>query len=347
MNISELKSEINKKDGVKINNLPLESGIILGVGAPIVDFLSQIPEDFLIQHYLEKGGAVNLTTEELDQLIAALPNSVSRVIGGSAGNTVCGLAQLGMPIAIFGALGDDNDGNFYLDELEKLGGNSRRIKLCPGAPTARCLSMITPDAERTMRSAWGASLLIFPEEITPALFDGVSLMHVEGYFLFNPACSTKLFQTAKAAGVKISLDMGTFELVRRQREYLEFVLKNYVDVIFANADEANEYCGVMPPEQQAGILAAPGVICAIKLGEKGCCVGHDGQFQYIPAKMVSAKDTTGAGDLWQCGFLYGYLNGYPLADAAELGAKIAAEVVQVVGAQIPDKRWKYICENLK
>ncbi|MEG1980453.1 MAG: adenosine kinase, partial [Victivallaceae bacterium] len=268
-------------------------------------------------------------------------------IGGSAGNTVYGLAKMGMPIAMFGALGDDNDGKFYLNALEKIGGDCHRIKSFPNAPTARCLSMITPDAERTMRSAWGASLLVFPEEITPELFGGVSFMHVEGYFLFNPACSSKLFQTAKAAGVKISLDLGTFELVRHQREHLEFVLKNYVDVVFANADEANEFCGVMPPEKQAGILSAPGVVCAIKLGAKGCCVGRDGVYQHVPSRMVTAKDTTGAGDLWQCGFLYGYLNGYSLAEAAELGAEIAAEVVQVLGAQITDERWNYICENLK
>jgi sugar/nucleoside kinase (ribokinase family) len=207
--------------------------------------------------------------------------------------------------------------------------------------------MITPDSERTMRTDLGIASSLTPEDITHEDFEGVDHVHVEGYLLYIEGVTEKILATAKECGCTVSIDLATFELVRIKREHLSQLMKNYVDIVFANEDEAAEFAGSDDPGKQAAALYELCPVVAVKLGADGCYLQDDSGVYIIPGKKVDVVDTTAAGDLWAAGFLDGWLNGGSLQQCGEFGNITAAEVIQVMGSQISDENWHKINEQLK
>ncbi len=321
---------------------------ILCAGSPIVDFLARVDDSFLNAINAEKGGMNLVDAVGLDALLAQLPSELEKSPGGSAGNTAFGLARLGMPVAFLGKLGKDPDGDFYRSTFEASGGRKNSFHSVQGVHTGRCLSMITPDSERTMRTDLGAAALMSAEEVTEAHFSNIRHVHLEGYLLFVGDLAEKIMATAKKCGCTLSLDLASFEVVRACQETLPQLLEKYVDLVFANEDEAEAFCGKdMTFAEQVTKLNDFCDIAVVKLGAAGCCVGKTKQtLEQVDALPVSALDTTAAGDLWASGFLYGWLNGAPLAECGRLGSLLGAEVVQVIGSQISDARWQWIKSSL-
>lgn len=320
---------------------------LVGVGSPIVDVLAQVDETFIQTIGGAKGGMELVDAAQLAAMMSRL-GTLTEAPGGSAGNTAVAVARLGLPTTFVGKIGNDVGGEFYKDRFELLGGDSSRFKI-GAVPNGRCLSLITPDSERTMRTDLGAAMTLSAEEISPADFADSQHCHIEGYILFNRDLMMRVLESAKTAGCTISIDLASFEVVNACQDILEDILREYVDIVFANEDEAHAFLRM--GNDYAGMALKLNELCtvaAVKVGAKGAYLAKEGVITRIePQIVVKALDTTGAGDLWAGGFLYGWLQGWSLEKSGALASRLGAEVVQVVGAALPDERWQDIARSLK
>lgn len=320
-----------------------KSKIIAGVGSPVVDQVARVPEAFLATVGGEKGGMELVDAEVLERLLGALPQPPVRTPGGSAGNTAFALARLGMASRFLGLIGNDAPGHYYRDMFARIGGDADFFRIRAGLPTAQCLSLVTPDGERTMRTHLGAAASLSAADITPDDFKGCGHAHIEGYLLFNPDLMVHVLQAAKAAGCSTSVDLASFEVVAAARTELPGLLETYVDIVFANEEEAETYAGSNSRHDCLAQLAGCCDIAVIKCGADGAVLRNGQGTCRVPAVPVDRViDTTGAGDLWAAGFLYGLLNGHDLDKCGAFGAVLGAAVVQQEGAAIPVPEWDRI-----
>lgn len=320
---------------------------ILGVGSPILDILVNVDDAFIGGIEGRKGGMELVSSDKLEAILANAKTAHTRAPGGSAGNTIFGLARLGVKTAFLGKVGSDEDGEFYTKRLSDFGGDTKSFRHNTGVHTGRCLSLVTPDSERTMRTDLGAAATLSADEISENDFADISHVHIEGYLLYAEPVCLKVLETAKKCNCTVSLDLASFEVVKHKMSILPDVLKKYVDIVFANEDEAREFCGTDSSEKAIEILSGYCDTVAVKLGKKGCILKSGTKTASAQAELVNAVDTTGAGDLWQAGFLYAFLNGKDLDTCGRYGAILGAEVVQVMGAEIPPARWDIIRSRLK
>jgi sugar/nucleoside kinase (ribokinase family) len=192
-----------------------------------------------------------------------------------------------------------------------------------------------------MRTHLGAAAALTPAEITPEDFVGYDHAHVEGYLLFNPDLMCRVLQAAREAGCRISVDLASFEVVEAARDILPELLNDYVDIVFANEEEAGAFADSDDPARGLEALHAHCPTVAVKLGPEGVLLRNGGDTCAVPARPVAeAVDTTGAGDLWAAGFLYGLLDGRALTDCGRLGAALGAAVVTRQGAALPETEWQ-------
>ena len=317
---------------------------VIGVGSPIIDLIARIDEDFLQNVPGEKGGMVMIDNAELERVLRLLGANVQRSPGGSAANTLFDLAHFGVRTALLGTTGQDSAGDFYRQELLQAGGSIHGLRTSTNTtPTGHCICLVTPDAERTMRPALAAALEFDPSSVTEADFAGYTLAHLEGYLLAHSEEKLQhLMRTAQKAQCLISLDLASFEVVKAFRPAIMRLLEEFVDIVFANSDEADALLGAIPPEQQLQELRKICPAAVVKLGEKGAYADCGDGAVFIPAEKVNAIDTTAAGDSFAAGFLYGFLSGRPASECGRLGAALAAETVQIFGAALPENAWERI-----
>ncbi len=321
---------------------------ILGLGSPILDLLVNIDDSFIDSIDGDKGGMALVSSDEISSLVKKSGQEPQIVPGGSAANTIFGLSELGAQTAILGCVGNDENGKFYTDAYKEIGGDADLFKVTKSdASTAQCLSLITPDSERTMRTDLGAATDMGVDDITAESLKGISHIHIEGYALFAPGLVPHILELAKCANITTSLDLASFEVVNAMKDSLKTLL-NDVTIVFANEDEANAFCGDdKSVEEQAGILSEYCSTVVIKLGKKGSFIKNGDEEVAICANTVQAVDTTGAGDLWQAGFLFGFLNGKSIQEAGDFGSILGAAVVEIIGAKISDTKWKEIKQTVK
>lgn len=319
---------------------------ILGVGSPLVDVLSQVPHEHIDKIDGEKGGMEMVDFNKLQEMIKEAGEH-EMAPGGSAANTLLGLLKLGFSGSFLGKIGNDERGEFFMKSFTDAGGCHSRFKVCNETPTGTCLSLVTPDAERTLRPFLGAAANMLIHEVHEDDFKDHDHVHIEGYLLFNRELAMKTLKAAKAAGCTVSLDLASFEVVNANKDILPEMLGAYVDMVFANEEEAKAWCDSDNPEDALKSLAEHCETVAVKLGAEGAWVQHGDQKVFVDAHSVSAIDTTGAGDLWASGFLYGLLSGLSPEQSAKLASKVGAEVVQIMGASIPENTWNDIRAFLK
>lgn len=317
---------------------------IIGVGAPVLDSLIKVDDTFLKEHVTgDKGGMELVDATEIQNIIQKSGLNPLDTPGGSAGNTIFAMAKLGMKTAFIGKLGTDDAAATFRTAYEQMGGDISRFKTAD-APNARCLSLVTPDSERTMRTMLGASALLTPDEITSDDFAGARHVHIEGYLLFNPDLIKRVTSAAAQAGCSISLDLASFEVVQASKDHLTELLENYVDVVFANEDEAKAFFPDLTEyNEMAAALAKFCTVSVVKLGADGSIIATDDHQHRIDCMPINdLVDTTGAGDLWASGFLTGWLRGKDLPECGRLGSVMGAEIVQVMGADVPEERWPHV-----
>ncbi|HEX7511642.1 MAG TPA: adenosine kinase, partial [Chitinivibrionales bacterium] len=265
----------------------------------------------------------------------------SVVPGGSACNTILGIGRLGGPARFIGKRGSDDLGALFESSLKKH--SVEPVLFTSASPTGCVLSIITPDAQRSMFTFLGASSETKPEEITPEQFAGAAVAHIEGYLLFNEKLLRASLKAAKAAGALVSLDLASFTVVEAAKAILDDVVEEYVDILIANEDEARAFTGLTDETAALSALAKKSDIAVLKIGKRGSYISNNGTITAVP-RMGSgaAVDTTGAGDLWAAGFLYGLVNGLPIERCGTLASACGFEVCQVVGASIPEDGWNRI-----
>ena len=315
---------------------------LIGVGNPIMDLLAHVPETFLSTHVAgEKGGMVLVDHSDLVALLGKLEVDLAVTPGGSAANATLGATRLGLHTTYLGKIGSDQTAESYHANFVAAGADGSRFKRAL-VPNGRCLSLVTPDGQRTMRTHLGAAMTLSPDEISPADFHGARHAHIEGYLMFNPALGEKVVASARAAGCTLSIDLASFEVVNVARDWLLKQIELGVQVIFANEDEIR----ALFQDQTSGYdalarkLASHGGIAAVKMGKDGAWIARGSELHRIASvKVAQVVDTTGAGDAWAAGFLYGYLRGLPLPIAGSIGSLLGAETVQHLGASVPELHW--------
>jgi len=319
--------------------------LIVGIGSALVDILVHEDDKFIEKTGAAKGGMTLVDNTWIERILANNSGAPAIVAGGSACNTVVGVGRLGGNARFIGKCGVDQWvdqwGRQYENDLVQQ--NVDPALLRSESPTGRVLSIITPDAQRTMFTYLGASAETRPEDISAASFADAAVVHVEGYLLFNPDLIETALAAAKKAGALISLDLASFTVVEQSLEVLERLVADYVDILLANEDEARAFTGQSDETLALRTLAQKADIAVLKVGPRGSHIAHDGQTIHIQALGDgSAVDTTGAGDLWSAGFLFGLVSGYPLDKCGQLGSACGYEVCQVVGASIPEEGWTRI-----
>jgi len=313
----------------------------LGLGNALVDILVQLPNDAkLFELNLPKGSMQLVDAERMQSILAqteGLPRTLAA--GGSAANTIHGLANLGMSTAFIGKVGDDSFGQAFANDMTQNG--ITPIMLKGNAESGRALAFITPDSERTFAVYLGAAIEMTPNDLNPSLFSGYTHFHIEGYLVQNHSLVRKAVELAKQSGCSISLDLASYNVVEENLDFLREIVENYVDIVFANEEEAKAFTGKMPVEalNELGKLAD---IAVVKLGADGSIIKQGETTYEVGVIEVSSIDTTGAGDLYAAGFLYGLSKGLSLLKCGEIGAILSGHVIEVLGPKMDGTRWSKV-----
>ena len=314
---------------------------ILGIGSALVDILTQIPNDQILKELnLPKGGMTYVdakTSVEIGEKIAHIGSQMAS--GGSAANTMSGLARLSIEAGFLSKIGTDEVGAFFKKQMVET--NVKPQLLTSTMPSGRVIAMVTPDGERTFATCLGAAAEMRADDIRPELFDGWDIFYVEGYLVANPSMLRKAIETAKDKGMTIAIDMASYNVVEESRDFLLDLVNNYVDIVFANEKEAFALTG-MEPEAALHFIAERCQIAVVKVGAKGAFVQRGDEVVTIPPLEADVVDTTGAGDMWAAGFLAGLVKGENLEKCGMMGAIVAKNIIEVVGAKMNDQRWNDI-----
>jgi len=314
---------------------------VVGIGAPIIDFSIPLNEEELLKVSGKTGGSVVVDWETFKS-IRDLGNDrpISINAGGSASNTIRALSNLGKKCAIIGKIGNDEMGKIYLEKISSLGIDLRFTT--SNTPTGQVICLITPSGERTLRAFPGASTELRGDELSLDQFEEAKIVHIEGYTLYNDQLAENAMKLAKQKGCLVSFDLGSHEIAAKYREHIISLLKEYVDIAFANEDEIKNLTNCTQLEEGCYQLQQMVPIGIVLNGKNGCYVGHQNHIFHCPTFEAKAIDSTGAGDFFASGFLYGVLHNCPIRDCARLGNLLGSTVVEHVGATLPEEKWDQI-----
>ena len=311
---------------------------LVTIGNALVDVLAQSTEEFIAAQHEQQGmakGSMSLIdeTRALDLYNAMGP--ATEMSGGSAGNTMACFASFGGKGAYIGKVGKDQLGEIFRHDLKAMGVAHSTLPTDTGTATGRCMILITPDGERTMNTFLGAAVELSPADIDEATIGGAAVTYLEGY-LFDPPMAMEAFykaaKVAHEAGRKVSLTLSDSFCVGRHRDAFKQLVEGHVDILFANEDEIKSLYEVATFEEALPLLKAKCEIIAITRSEKGSVIVRGDTITEVKAEPVSkVMDTTGAGDAYAAGFLYGYTEGMSMAQCGQLGSIAAAEVISHIG----------------
>ena len=309
---------------------------VVGIGNAIVDVLSQADEALLGETGLAKGAMTLIDGQRAESLYGAM-GPAREISGGSAANTMVGVASCGGRASFIGKVRNDQLGGIFRHDIRAAQVGFDTPPSTEGAPTARCLIFVTPDAQRTMGTYLGACLELGPADIDAATIGGAKVTYMEGY-LWDPPKAKEAFikaaELAHQAGRKVALTLSDPFCVERHRAEFRELVQNHVDLLFANEQEICALYEMSDFDQALQAVRGHCAVTALTRSEKGAVVLEDSMVHVIDAaKVDKVVDTTGAGDLFAGGFLYGYTRGKSLADCARIGAVAAAEVISHYGAR--------------
>ncbi len=319
---------------------------ILGLGNALVDVLSKLDSDeTLVKIGIQKGAMDMISREQMYVIRKYQANTeTTQAPGGANCNTMRAIALLGGQSGFIGKVGDDNLGQFYEEALLKAGVASYLIKT--EGPSGACTVFISPDGERTMGTFLGPAPTISPDEITEDVLRGYDCIHIEGYLIVNEELVRETMKKAKRLGLKVALDLANYNIVNAYKGLLEEVIPQYVDILFANASEAEAFTG-LPAQEAVKALEKQVHVALVTLGKDGSLIGSEGKFYHVDAEGGKPVDTTGAGDNFAAGFLYGQSVGASLVQSAQIGSMLSGYVIDVVGPQVPADKWEQIKLKVK
>src|SRR3569623_2626001 len=316
---------------------------VVGLGNAIVDIIASVDDRFLLNHRIAKGGMTLIDEFRAKDLLKALADNrqalsgLYEIAGGSAATTLAGLSSLGGRGLFVGKVFDDVLGNVFAQSMAEMGVDFTTAPAREGLSTASCLIAVTPDGQRSMNTYLGACRWLTPDDINEEEVSQARILYIEGYLWDEEAAkdaSRKAIAAMKGAGGRIALTLSDSFCVGRFRDEFLHLIDRDVNILFANEDESK---ALFEAEDFDGVAAAAkkwGGIAALTRSAKGCVIVEEGMVHEIPAAPIArVVDTTGAGDQFAAGFMYGLTHGKGLADCGRLGALAAAEVISHYGAR--------------
>jgi sugar/nucleoside kinase (ribokinase family) len=308
---------------------------ILGIGNAMVDVTARVDDAFLSRHDMRKGAMILIDVPTAEALYAAIPPGIE-TSGGSAGNTCAVAASLGARVAYIGKVAQDQLGDVFAHDMRAIGVHFPSSRLIGGAPTARCLIMVTPDGQRTMNTYLGACVTLNEEDVDDDLIGAAAVTYMEGY-LFDPPEAQAAFRKAAAAahraGRQVALSLSDAFCVDRHRAAFRDLVSGHVDILFANETEITSLYEKNSFDEAAEAARIDVALAALTRSEAGSVVLRGSETVPIAAEPTKVVDTTGAGDAYAAGFLAGYTSGESLAMCGRMGSIAAAEVISHYGAR--------------
>lgn len=316
---------------------------IIGIGNALTDMLISLSGDEVLTQYQLDKGSMSLVDNQFQtdilKAVAGLPHSLS--LGGSAGNTIRTMARLGTEVGFIGKVGEDSTGDFYIQALRNVG--VEPFILRSEHSSGKCLSLISADGERTLVTHLGAAADLQAEDIDAAVFDGYDTLYIEGYLVQDHDLIRTTMARAKQHGLKVAIDLASFNVVRENREFLHDLVERYVDIIFANEEEAYEFSGCRDAMEALLYIGKMCELTVVKTGIRGALIKRGDEIVEVGI-MAAAKrvDTTGAGDFYAAGFLTALCEGLSLRQCGTIGAITAGKVIEVVGTTLSEETWNEI-----
>ena len=308
---------------------------VLGVGLATIDLLIQVSDDFLAEHIKSgKGSSCGSSAFMIQKVLSDHGKEAKVVSGGSAANTVRALAQLGEKCAFYSRVGSDDYGRKFCRDLAKIGVEERIAKI-ENVPTSQVLCMISPEGQRTFIAC---DPILDDSAPKKEDFEGIQWLHMEARQFNCEEMAMKILQMAHSLHINVSLDLSGCDVIQRHRAALHRAIPQYVDIVFCNEDEIVEFTG-LPPMEGALKLQELCPVAVVTLGGAGCIVGYENKAVHVPGLPARVVDTTGAGDFFSAGFLYGVLHGKSMEVSAQIGHRLGSAIVEVIGAELPESSW--------
>ena len=314
---------------------------VIGIGNALTDMLVNLKTDSVLENFGLPRGSMNLVDaklqKEISKSVAGLPYSLS--LGGSAGNTIRAMAQLNCEVGFIGKVGQDTTGDFFEQALVNL--NIEPFISRGTERSGKCVSLISTDGERTMATHLGAALELTAEEATSEIFKKFDCLYIEGYLVQDHNLILSAVQTAKECGLKIAIDLASFNVVEENLDFLKSLVNTYVDIVFANEDEAKSFTGEEEPLNALQSISNMCELTIVKIGTKGALIKQGDEVVHVGIMAAARRvDTTGAGDFYAAGFLAGLCQGLSLRQCGTIGAITAGKVIEVVGTTFSEEAWQ-------
>ena len=323
---------------------------VVGIGNAIVDVLTHSEDSFLKEHNLTKGSMTIIDGKTAEKLYNLMDTSVE-ISGGSAANTIASLTAIGGSGAFIGKVCQDQLGNVFTSDIRQVGVTYDTLPNMEGAPTARCLIYVTPDAERTMQTFLGACTSLSPNDIDENIIAASKIVYLEGY-LFDPpeakAAFIKACQLAKKANRKVALSLSDPFCVDRHREAFIDLVINHVDILFSNEDEIKSLFQVSAIDSALQKIKGKCDVAALTLGAQGSVIVDGDKICVLPAEEINnVVDTTGAGDAYAAGFLYGLTQNKSIEECGRIAGILAADIISNYGARSKNNLKVILSERLR
>lgn len=319
---------------------------VLGVGNALVDIITALKDDSILEIFGLPRGSMTLVDAELSKKIyeSVISGKSEISTGGSVANTMRTLASLGGNGGYIGKIGNDELGFVFKEAFEKRGINTHLY--FSEKETGRVVGLVSPDSERTMATYLGAAAELTPVDFSEAIFKKYHYAYMEGYLVFNRELIKAGVEMAKAAGLKVAIDLASYNVVEANREFLKDLIKSNIDIVFANEEEAKSFTG-KEPEDAIHEIAEMCDIAIVKVGKQGSLIKSGSNLFKIGTIKAKAVDTTGAGDSYAAGFFYGLTNNYDLETCGKIASLVSGKVVEVMGANLPDNQWQEVNEEIQ
>lgn len=319
---------------------------VLGIGNALVDIITSIDDDNILKKFDLPKGSMQLVDTKKSEIIKAGTKQLRRVFtsGGSSANTIHGLAMLGLNAGFIGSAGNDDTGDFFETDMKNAGVNTILFRRSSVSGTS--VVFISPDSERTMATHLGAATELNAADLKKEFFNGYDILYLEGYLINNLSLVETACKMAKKSKMLVALDLASYNVVEANLQQFETVVRKFVDILFANELEAKVFTGLVP-EKALALMSDSSEIAVLKVGYEGSWIKRGEEIIKISSLPVNCYDTTGAGDLYAAGFLYGFANDLNLEKCGLIGTIMAGKVIETTGSRMDKLKFKEIKKSIR